>query len=57
MPHSPSVYRCSLRLLKRGEIEVARFISHRYTSLDGVRKVFEGDFHTPDYMKGVVELS
>jgi threonine dehydrogenase-like Zn-dependent dehydrogenase len=52
----PEVYRRALRLIERGEIKVAEFISHRYRSLDSVKAAFETDFSAPDYTKGVVEL-
>jgi L-iditol 2-dehydrogenase len=52
-----SVYRRALRLLEQREVEVAPFISHRYTSLDAVQGALEADFREPDYTKGIVELS
>jgi threonine dehydrogenase-like Zn-dependent dehydrogenase len=52
----PSVYRRALRLLEHNEVEVASLITHRYRSLDDVSRAFTVDFHTPDYIKGVVEL-
>jgi len=53
----PSVYRRALRLIEQGEIKVSPFISHRYQSLSDVNRAFTEDFHRPDYIKGVVELS
>ena len=53
----PAVYRRALGLLERSEIEVAPFISHRYRSLADVEQAFTRDFHKPEYVKGVVELS
>lgn len=52
----PAAYRGALRLLERGTVEVAPFISHRYAALDNVRRAFNEDFLRPEYSKGVVEL-
>jgi L-iditol 2-dehydrogenase len=52
----PSVYTRALRLIENGEIEVASFITHRYTSLDAVQGALAGDMHATGYVKGVVVL-
>jgi threonine dehydrogenase-like Zn-dependent dehydrogenase len=52
----PSVYRRALCLLEQGTIEVAPFITHRYSTLDEVDRAFAEEFHLPEYIKGVVEL-
>jgi L-iditol 2-dehydrogenase len=52
----PSVYIRALRLIENGEIEVASFITHRYTSLDAVQGALARDMHAPGYVKGVVVL-
>ena len=53
----PAVYRHALRLLERGTVEVAPFISHRYAALEDVERAFAEDFFLPDYAKGVVEFA
>jgi L-iditol 2-dehydrogenase len=53
----PAVYRRALRLLERGTVEVAPFVSHRYGALDDVARAFAEDCLRPDYVKGVVELA
>lgn len=53
----PTVYRQALRLIERGAVEVAPFVSHRYTALDEVARAFAEDFPRPDYTKGVLELA
>jgi L-iditol 2-dehydrogenase len=52
----PTVYVNALRLIERGEIEVAPLITHRYRSLDSVPDAFAGDHRSPEYVKGVVLL-
>ena len=52
----PSVYTRALRLIENREIEVASFITHRYTSLDAVQGALARDMHAPGYVKGVVVL-
>ncbi len=52
----PSVYRRALCLLEQGTIEVAPFVTHRYSTLDDVGRAFAEEFHLPEYIKGVVEL-
>ena len=53
----PSAYRQSLRLLERGVIDVAPFVSHRYRALEDVERAFGQEFSQPDYVKGVVQLA
>ena len=53
----PWVYRRALGLIEQHEIEVAPFLSHRYSSLSDVSRAFNEDFHKPDYIKGVVDFS
>ncbi|HZI23404.1 MAG TPA: alcohol dehydrogenase catalytic domain-containing protein [Gemmatimonadales bacterium] len=50
----PSTYVRALRLIERGTIDVASFITHRYPSLDTVPRAFAGDSGAPEYIKGVV---
>ncbi len=52
----PSTYRRALRLIERGQMDVAPLITHRYPSLDAVSRAFTGDHRAPDYVKGVVTL-
>jgi L-iditol 2-dehydrogenase len=52
----PTVYRRALHLLEQGKVEVAPFVTHRYGTLDDVRRAFAEEFHLPEYTKGVVEL-
>ena len=50
----PSIYRRSLERLSEGRINVSKFITHRYTSLDAVPQGFAKDRFEDDYIKGVV---
>jgi L-iditol 2-dehydrogenase len=50
----PSTYRQALRLIEKGTIQVAPFITHRYRSLEEVPRAFTNDYHDPAYVKGVV---
>jgi L-iditol 2-dehydrogenase len=50
----PSTYVRALRLIERGQVDVASLITHRYPSLDSVPRAFAGDHGAPDYVKGVV---
>jgi len=52
----PSVYLRGLRMIEKGEIEVAPFITHRYTALEQVQGALAGGMSSPDYVKGVVVL-
>jgi threonine dehydrogenase-like Zn-dependent dehydrogenase len=53
----PTVYRRALALIEEGTIEVSRFVTHRYGSLEQVPEAFGGpDRHAPDYIKAVLEL-
>ena len=52
----PRTYRRALRLIERGQIEVAPLITHRYPSLDALPRAFSDDHAAPDYVKGVVTL-
>ncbi len=52
----PSVYTRGLRMIEKGEITVAPFITHRYTSLDQVQEALTSGMNTSDYVKGVVVL-
>jgi threonine dehydrogenase-like Zn-dependent dehydrogenase len=52
----PSVYVRALRLIEQGQIAVAPFITHRYTSLDDVRGALSSGMYAQDYVKGVVAL-
>src|SRR5438874_9255678 len=50
----PATYVRALRLIERGQVDVASLITHRYPSLDSVPRAFAGDHGAPDYVKGVV---
>jgi L-iditol 2-dehydrogenase len=52
----PSTYVRALRLIERGQVEVASLITHRYASLDSVARAFTDDHRAPDYVKGVATL-
>jgi threonine dehydrogenase-like Zn-dependent dehydrogenase len=52
----PSVYVRALRLIEQGQIAVAPFITHRYTSLNDVQDALSKGMYAPDYVKGVVTL-
>jgi L-iditol 2-dehydrogenase len=52
----PSVYVRALRLIEQGQIAVAPFITHRYTSLNDVQGALSNGMYAPDYVKGVVTL-
>ena len=52
----PSTYVRALRLIEQGQVDVAAIITHRYTSLDAVARVFAGEHRAPDYVKGVVTV-
>jgi threonine dehydrogenase-like Zn-dependent dehydrogenase len=53
----PSVYTRGLKMIEKGEIEVAPFITHRFTSLDQVQGALTSEMNAPDYVKGVVVLN
>ena len=50
----PSTYARALRLIERGQVDVAPLITHRYASPDAVARAFTSDHDTPEYVKGVV---
>jgi len=52
----PSVYRKSLELIVEGKIDVSKFITHRYRSLEAVPQAFSSDRLGADYIKGVAVL-
>ncbi|MGH9760749.1 MAG: zinc-dependent alcohol dehydrogenase, partial [Blastocatellia bacterium] len=52
----PLTYVRALDLIEQGRINVERFITHRYKSLDAMPAAFEVDHQAPDYVKGVVVL-
>ena len=52
----PSVYRKSLELIVEGKIDVSKFITHRYRSLEAVPQAFSNDRLGADYIKGVAVL-
>ncbi|MGH9844062.1 MAG: zinc-dependent alcohol dehydrogenase, partial [Blastocatellia bacterium] len=49
----PSIYRRSLHLLSEGRINVSKFITHRFTSLNAVPQGFAKDRFEKTYIKGV----
>ncbi len=52
----PSVYTRGLRMIEKGEIAVAPFITHRYISLEQVQGALSSGMNATDYVKGVVVL-
>ncbi len=52
----PSVYTRALNLIEQNKIDVARLITHRYTSFEDVEKALSNEIHSADYIKGVVVL-
>jgi L-iditol 2-dehydrogenase len=50
----PSAYLRALNLIEQNRLDVARLITHRYTSLESVQTALARDIHTPGYIKGVV---
>ena len=52
----PSVYRKSLELISGGKINVSKFITHRYQSLEAVPQAFASDRFGADYIKGIAVL-
>ena len=52
----PVTYRRALALLEEGKINVASFITNRYTRLEAIPGAFAGDHRSADYVKGVVVL-
>lgn len=52
----PSTYLRALRLIEQGTIKVAPLVTHRYYSLESVTQALTVDYHTEDYIKGVVTL-
>ena len=52
----PSAYLRALNLIEDKQIDVAPFITHRYTSLESVQTALASDIYTPGYIKGVVTL-
>lgn len=52
----PSTYRRALSFIEEGRVNVAPFITHRYESLEEVRRAFEGEHREKDYVKGVLAL-
>jgi len=53
----PGVYRKSLELISEGKINVSKFITHRYRSLEAVPQAFANDRLGADYIKGVAVLA
>jgi L-iditol 2-dehydrogenase len=51
------VYRKSLELISGGKINVSKFITHRYQSLESVTRAFTNDRLGADYIKGVAVLA
>ncbi|MEP7336202.1 MAG: alcohol dehydrogenase catalytic domain-containing protein [Acidobacteriota bacterium] len=52
----PLTYRRSLNLIEAGRINVSKFITHRYPSLEAVPQGFAQDRFGADYIKGVAVL-
>jgi L-iditol 2-dehydrogenase len=52
----PSTYRKSLELLSAGRINVSKFITHRYHSLEETPQAFAKDRFGADFIKGVAVL-
>ena len=49
----PLTYRRSLKLIEAGRINVSKFITHRYHSLEAVPQGFAQDRFSADYIKGI----
>ncbi len=49
----PATYRRALELLSSRRIDVSRFITHRYRSLEEVPRAFSTDRFSADYIKGI----
>lgn len=52
----PLTYRRSLKLIEAGRINVSKFITHRYTSLEAVPQGFAQDRFSAEYIKGIATL-
>jgi L-iditol 2-dehydrogenase len=52
----PATYRKALGLISEGKINVSKFITHRYQSLEAVPQAFAKDRFGADYIKGVAAL-
>jgi L-iditol 2-dehydrogenase len=52
----PAIYRKSLNLISEGKINVSKFITHQYHSLDTVPQAFAKDRFGSDYIKGIAAL-
>jgi threonine dehydrogenase-like Zn-dependent dehydrogenase len=52
----PRVFRKALDLISSETIQVAPYITHRYTTLESVPQAFEVDRERADYFKGVLQL-
>lgn len=53
----PTTYRRALEFVSSGQVQVARFITHRYRALDEIHTAFDRDFSRQDYIKGVLNLA
>ncbi|MEO6724142.1 MAG: alcohol dehydrogenase catalytic domain-containing protein [Blastocatellia bacterium] len=53
----PLTYRRSLKLIEAGRINVSKFITHRYHSLEAVPQGFAQDRFSADYIKGIAVLT
>ncbi|MEJ2007555.1 MAG: alcohol dehydrogenase catalytic domain-containing protein [Acidobacteriota bacterium] len=52
----PTTYRRAKELVHSRRIQVAPLVTHRYTSLEDIRRAFEQDFARKDYIKGILTL-
>jgi len=52
----PSVYTQALRLLECKQIDVRSLLTHKYASLEDVKRALTTDIYASDYVKGVVVL-
>ena len=53
----PATYRKSLKSISEGKINVSKFITHQYRSLEAVPQAFANDRFGADYIKGVAVLA
>ena len=51
--HRPATYRQALKWLSEKRIDVSRFITNRYQTLEDVPRGFAAERFSPDYIKGV----
>ncbi len=53
----PTTYRRARELVHSNAVQVLPFVTHRYRSLDEIRRAFAEDFAKPEYIKGVLSVA